>query len=98
VGLKLNGTHQLLTYADYVNLLGENIHTINKNLKTLIDVSKEVGLKINVEETKYMLLSHHWNAGQNRDIKKIKQIIQKCVTVQIFGNNINKSKLDSGGN
>jgi hypothetical protein len=43
-GLKLNGTHQLLAYADGVNLLGENIDTINKNTQTLIDASKEVSL------------------------------------------------------
>jgi hypothetical protein len=57
VGLKLNGTHQLLAYADFVNLLGDNIDTIEKNTKTLIDARKEVGLEINVEKTKYMLLS-----------------------------------------
>jgi hypothetical protein len=28
VGLKFNGTHQLLTYADDVNLLGDNIDTV----------------------------------------------------------------------
>ncbi|PNF23216.1 hypothetical protein B7P43_G02735 [Cryptotermes secundus] len=69
VGLKLNGTHQLLVYADDVNLLGDNVDTIKKNTQTLIDASKEVGLEVNTEKTKYMLLSRHQNAGQNHDIK-----------------------------
>jgi hypothetical protein len=69
VGLKLNRTHQLLAYADDVNLLGDNIDTRKKNTETLIDASKEVGLEINVEKTKYMLLSRHQIVGQNRDIK-----------------------------
>jgi hypothetical protein len=68
-GLKLNGTHQLLAYADDVNLLGDNIDFIKKNTETLTDASEEVGLEINVEKTKYMLLSHHQNEGQNWDIK-----------------------------
>jgi biotin operon repressor len=68
VGLKLNGTHQLLVYADDGNLLGDNIDTIKKNTETLIDAIKEVGLEVNAEETKYMLLSHHQNAGQNHKI------------------------------
>jgi hypothetical protein len=67
--LKLNGTHQLLAYADDVNLQGDNIDTINKNTETLIDASKEVGLEVNVEKTKYMLVSRDQNAGQNREIK-----------------------------
>jgi hypothetical protein len=68
VGLKLNGTHQLLVYAD-VNLLRDNIDTIKKNTETLIGVSKEVGLEVNAEKTKYMLLSLHQNAGQTHNIK-----------------------------
>jgi hypothetical protein len=69
VGLKLNETHQLPACADDVNILGDNIDTIKKIAGTLIDASKEVGLEINVEKTKYMLLSRHQNVGQNRDIK-----------------------------
>jgi hypothetical protein len=61
VGLELNGTHQLLAYADDMNLLGDNTD-INKTQKFQIDASKEVGLEINLEKTKYTLLSRHQNA------------------------------------
>jgi hypothetical protein len=57
-----------------MNLLGDNIDTIKKNMETLIDASKEVGLEINVEKTKYMLLPRHQNIGQNRDIKIVDRI------------------------
>jgi hypothetical protein len=69
VGLKLNETHQLLDYAADVNLLGDNIHTIKINMETLINASKEVGLEINMENTKYRLLSCRQNVGRNQDIK-----------------------------
>jgi hypothetical protein len=69
VGLKLNGTYQLLAYTDDVNLLGDNTDTIKKNTESLTDASKEVGLEINIQKTKYRSLSRHQNVGQNRDIK-----------------------------
>jgi hypothetical protein len=53
-GLILNGTHQLLAYADYVNIVGESIQ---KDTKALLDASKEVGLEVNPKKTKYMLVS-----------------------------------------
>jgi hypothetical protein len=59
----------VLAFANVVNLLGGNIHIINKNTQTLIDTVKKVGLEVNAVKTKYMLLCHHQNAEQNCDIK-----------------------------
>ena len=43
-GLKLNGTHQLVVYADDVNILGRSVYTIKKNTEALVVVSQEIGL------------------------------------------------------
>jgi hypothetical protein len=58
----------MMIYADDVNLLGYNIDTIKKNTETEIDAGREVGLEVNAEKIKYMLLSCHQNGGQNQDI------------------------------
>jgi hypothetical protein len=53
--------HQLLVCTDDVNMLGKN--TYHKgNTKALLQVSREVGPKINTEKTKCMVVSHHQNA------------------------------------
>jgi len=67
--LKLNGTHQLLVYADDVNILGGSVHIIEKNAETLVDASKEIGLEVNVDKAKYMVMSRDQNAGRSRNIK-----------------------------
>jgi hypothetical protein len=52
------------------NVFGGNVDAIKKKTVTLIDASKEVGLKVNADKTKYVLLSRHQNAGQNNDLKR----------------------------
>jgi hypothetical protein len=61
--------HQLLAYAYDVIMVGENIDTIQKNTKALIDASKEVGLEVNPEKTNYMLVSRCQKAGQRQSVK-----------------------------
>jgi hypothetical protein len=55
-GLKLNGTRQLLAYADDFNIVEKSIDTVQKNIEALLDTSKELGLEVNPENTKYMLM------------------------------------------
>ena len=61
--MKLSGTHQLLIYADGVNILGGSVHTIKKNTEALLVHSKEIGLEVSADKTKYMVMSQDQNAG-----------------------------------
>jgi len=67
-GLKLNGGHQLLVNAD-VNILGGSVHTIKKNAEALVVSSKEIGLEVNADRTKYMVMSRDQNAGRSHNMK-----------------------------
>jgi hypothetical protein len=69
-GLTLNGTHKLLAYANDVNRVAENKETIQKNTKALLDASKELGLEVNPEKTKYMLMSDCQRVEQMHSIKQ----------------------------
>jgi hypothetical protein len=60
VSLELNETHQLLGYADD-NLMGDSINTTKENKETFLQASKDVGIEINAEKTKYMIIPCHQN-------------------------------------
>jgi hypothetical protein len=53
--LKLNGRHQLLAYADGVNILGASIHAVKENAEALVVAAKLIGLEVNADKTKCMV-------------------------------------------
>jgi hypothetical protein len=89
----LNGTHQLLAYADDVNIMGENINTIKKNTEALLDASKEIGLEVNPEKTKYMLTSCSQKVGQKHSIKIANRSFGDVATFRYLETAITRSKL-----
>jgi sorting nexin-29 len=104
-GLKLIGTHQLLVYADDINILGGIIHTIRKNIEALLIASKEIGLEVNAEKTKYLVMSRDQNAGQtwyvqigNKSSETVEQFkyLETTLTNQNSIHAEMKSRLKSG--
>jgi hypothetical protein len=93
VGLKLNGTNQLLAYAEDVKLLGDNIDTTRKNTGTLIVASMEVDQEVKADQTKYMLLSRHQNAGQNHYITTANRCSENMAQFRYLGTTITNQNL-----
>ncbi|KAJ4427781.1 hypothetical protein ANN_25434 [Periplaneta americana] len=58
-----------LVNADDVNMLGENPQMIRENTEILLEASKAVGLKVNLEKTKYMIIFRNQNILGNGNIK-----------------------------
>ena len=86
--MKLNGTHQLLVYADDVNLLGGSAHTVKENAEALLVATNEIGLEVNADKTKYMVMSRDRNAGQGHSVKTDNNSIESVEEFKYLGTSL----------
>ena len=81
----MNGTHQVLAYVDDVNLIGDDIRTIERNAVVLLNACKDIGLAVNIEKTKYMEIGRHRGIIANAHIKIGGNSYEKVKTFKYLG-------------
>jgi hypothetical protein len=84
-GLKLIGTHQLLTYVDDVNILGGSVQTVKENAEALVVATKEIGLAVNEDKPKYMVMVRDQNAGRSHNMKSDNSSIERVEEFKYLG-------------
>jgi hypothetical protein len=103
--LKLNEKFQLLVYADDVNILGGSVQTVKGNSEALVFAGKENRLEVNVDKTKYMVMSGDQSAGQKQNVKIDNSSIERVEKFKYLGKPVTnqtstqeeiKSRLKSG--
>jgi hypothetical protein len=69
-GLKLNGNIRFwFMLVMLIRILGGNVHTLKKNTEAIRVASKNTGLHINADKTKYMVMSRDQNAERSHNVK-----------------------------
>jgi hypothetical protein len=66
-------------------LLGDSVNIIKENTESLLEARRDVGLEINAEKTKYMIMSRHPNSGQNQNIRIANESFENVATFKYLG-------------
>ena len=96
--MKLNGTHQLLAYADDVNILGGSIHTLKENAEVLVVATKEIGIEVNGDKTKNMVMSREQMAGLSHTTKVDNSSIERVEEFKYLGTTLTNQYSNSERN
>jgi len=84
-GLKLNGTHQLLAYADDANILAGSKRTLRDNAEALVATTRKIGLEVSADETKYMVMSRDQNAGRIHSVRIDNSTVERVEGFKYLG-------------
>jgi hypothetical protein len=65
--------------------LGGSVHTVKKNAEDLLVATKEIGLELNSDKTKYMFMSRDRNAGRDNSVKIDNSSIERVEEFKYLG-------------
>jgi len=103
--LKLNGTQQLLAYANDVNILGGSTHTLKGNAEALVAATRVIGLEVSTDKTRYMVMSRDQHAGRIHSVRIDNSTFERVEGFKYLGTTLTnqnsiaeeiKSRLKSG--
>ena len=69
----------------YANIMTHGVQYVTE---TLVDASKEIGLEVNVDKTKCMVMSRDQNAGQNHCMKIDNKPFEMLEQLKYLGTNV----------
>ena len=77
-------THQLLAYADDVNILGGRKYPLKKNAETLVAATRETGLELSSDKTMYMVMSRDQNSGRIHSLRNDNSTFERVEEFNIW--------------
>jgi hypothetical protein len=91
-------------FSNIFAFIGRNIRSVRKDTEGLV-AFKEIGLEVDAEKTKYMVMSRHQNALKNQNITRSNKCLEKLEQFKCLETNLTvrnsfhedmKSRLKSG--
>ena len=68
--------------------MGGNVHTVKEKTEALVVATKEIGLEVNADKTKYMVMSRDRNAGRAHSVKIDNTSIERVEEFKYLGTTI----------
>ena len=84
--MKLNDIFLLLIYADDVNILGGIVGAIKEKAETSVVDSKKIGIEVNADKTKNMVMSRDQNAERSHVVKNDNSSFERMEYLKYLGN------------
>ena len=68
--------------------MGGSVHTVKENAEALVVAAKEIGLEVNDDKTKFMVMSRDRNAGRGHSVKIDNTSIERVEEFKYLGTTI----------
>ena len=81
-----------------VNILGGSVRAVKENAEALVVAAKEIGLEVNADKTKYMVMSRDQNARRTHSMKTDNSSFERVDEFKYLGTTSTNQKFDSGRN